>query len=87
MPQTHDIGSVFVHGMRVDRVAPRMHLGHTKEIEEPFRHGRSIVVRLFRGWAVVIGRWRHRDISEEDALLDALDGENLATEVEVIRSW
>lgn len=65
MPQLHDIGRKhFVHTMAYPtKKFPILDRGETQEIEEPFRLGRSWVIRLpFSRSAVVFGHW----VSEQD---------------------
>jgi hypothetical protein len=74
MPETHDLGPLFVHPVALERGTPVLHRAPTNEIEEPFRRSNSLVVRLFgttKGW--VFGWWKHDpDRTEDEALLAAL---------------
>lgn len=69
--ETHDWGSTYAHLMRVRWSMPPLQLhGTTHEVEEPWRIGRCILIRLlFLPYAVVIGRWgapRSREEMLED---------------------
>lgn len=59
MAETHDIGRLYVHGMRVPWRTPPVQLqGTSHEVEEPWRIGHCVVLRvLFLPYAVVIGWW------------------------------
>lgn len=60
MPQVHDIGTrFFTHTMQYPtRRFPLIDLGNTQEIEDPYRFGRSVVVRLpLSRRAFVLGKW------------------------------
>lgn len=74
MPQTHDLGPYFVHRISLEPGTSVLHRAPTTEIEEPYRHSNSVVVRLFRRFGVVFGRWRTINRTEEQALLMALAG-------------
>lgn len=65
--QTHDLGQTYAHLMRVRWSMPPLQLhGTTHEVEEPWRIGRCILIRLlFLPYAVVIGRWGPPRTSEE----------------------
>lgn len=54
--ETHDLGRLFVHTMRVPTGGPLVELGTTHEVEEPWRVGRSAVLRAWRH-ALVVGWW------------------------------
>lgn len=46
MPDTHDAGPLLAQTIRVRTDAPLVHRGVTREIEEPYRVGSSIIIRL-----------------------------------------
>lgn len=89
MPETKDVGRFYFHPMKYPiGGAPRFERTITKEIEEPYRKGDSLVVRLGRRAAVVLGRWREPvDVDEDEALLDALEGYEPDVETEEIKTW
>lgn len=72
--QTHDIGRVFVHTIRLKPGTPLFHRAITNEIEEPFRIARPFVFRFWPGRGLVLGLWVHTGRDEDSALLDAIDG-------------
>ena len=79
MPQIHDIGKRhFVHTMKYPtRQFPILDRGETQEIEDPYRNGRSVVVRVpLTRSAVVVGRWQTR-FSEDTALRRAIQARDL----------
>lgn len=78
MPQVHDIGPVFVHTMNYpDRNFPLVDRGETQEIEDPYRYGRSWVIRLpWSRRALVTGRWTSQE-PEDSALRRAIRARDL----------
>lgn len=71
--QTHDVpGTDLFWGVMkypewVDRSeAPRWEMGSTSEIEYPHRWGTNIVIRLLFGWALVIGQWVKKAVTDEE---------------------
>jgi len=73
MPETHDLGPLFIHRVRLEPGTALLHRAPTNEIEEPYRRSNSVVVRLFRRFGVVFGWWKHDpDRTEDEALLAAL---------------
>lgn len=72
MPETHDLGNLFVHAVALEPGTALVHRAPTNEIEEPFRHSKSVVVRLFGRKGLVFGWWRDPDRTEDEALLAAL---------------
>ena len=71
MAETRDLGRLYVHGMKVPWRTPPIQLrGTSHEVEEPWRIGHCVVLRLlFLPYAVVIGWWgpgRTREEVERD---------------------
>ncbi len=90
MPETRDLGSWFVHGLRYPAEAQksRFERAVTREIEEPYRTGNSFVFRYGRSRAVVVGRWQKpKAVDEEEHLLAAVYGSIPDINLEVIRGW
>lgn len=54
--QTHDLGKLYTHTMRVPRGGPVLELGISHEVEEPWRVGRCVVLRVWK-LALVAGWW------------------------------
>lgn len=78
MPQVHDIGPIFVHSMTYPaKDFPLIDRGETQEIEEPYRYGRSWVLRVpWSRRAIVTGRWT-REEPEDSALRRAIKARDL----------
>lgn len=79
MPQIHDIGRHhFVHTMEYPtKKFPIVDKGETQEIEQPYRNGRSLVLRIpLSRIAVVVGRWQTR-LSEDTALRRAIQARDI----------
>lgn len=63
--ETHDLGRLYCHTLEVPRDSPRVQLdGTSHEVEEPWRIGRCILVRL-GGRALVVGWWGRGRTAEE----------------------
>jgi hypothetical protein len=75
MAQTHDFGPFFVHRINLRPDAPRFSRATTQEIDPPYRRSNPVVVRLVRGFGIVLGRWRKTGMTEDEALLTALGRE------------
>lgn len=71
--QTHDVpGTDYFWGLMkypewVEvKDVPRFEVGSTSEIEYPHRWGNTLVIRLFFGWALIIGEWMKRAVSDAE---------------------
>lgn len=88
MPETRDIGRVYVHSFKYPlRGAPLFERANTNEVEWPYRRGRGVMLRIGRFRAIALGRWRDEERDEDEALLEALEGEEMDVEIDVIRQW
>jgi hypothetical protein len=83
MPNTHDVGPFFFHGIRLRPRTALIHRASTEELDPPFRTSKSVVFRFFR-WGVVLGRWRVTERTEEEAW-EALGGKQDYLTTESIR--
>lgn len=83
MPNTHDVGPFFFHGIRLRPRTPLIHRAVTDELDPPFRNSNSIVVRFFR-WGIVLGRWRVTG-REEDEMFEVVGGREDALSTEQVR--
>lgn len=88
--ETHDLGRLYCHGMRYPAGRwPRLDIGTSHEVEEPWRIGRCVVVRIpLTRAAAVIGWWgRGRTIDE--VRLAELDNNDVSEPVtpETVRAW
>lgn len=73
MKDPKDIGPVYVYTLDLRSDAPLFERTWTQEIEEPFRHGRAVLLRVpGTSKGVVVGRWVARAADEEHALDYAL---------------
>lgn len=66
MPNTHDVGPFFFHGIRLRPRTALIHRAVTDELDPPFRTSNSVVLRFFR-WGLVLGRWRATGRTDEEA--------------------
>lgn len=62
--ETHDCGRLFIHTMAVPTGGPLTELGTTHEVEQPWRVGRSVVLRVWK-LALVVGWWGPRRTDEQ----------------------
>lgn len=82
MPNTHDVGPFFLHGIRLRPRTALIHRAVTDELDPPFRTSNSVVFRFFR-WGIVLGRWRETGRSEQEAF--ATLGREAALTTEQVR--
>lgn len=75
---THDLGRLYTHTMRVPRGGPLVQFdGISYEVEEPWRVGRCAVLRIWKT-ALVLGWWgphRTADQMLADERLSIVDAE------------
>jgi hypothetical protein len=45
MPDTHDLGRLFVHSVQLDPGAPIVHKAFTAEYDDPCRHSPTLVIK------------------------------------------
>lgn len=67
----------FIGHIHVKKNTPVFHRAPTYEIEEPFRicvKPKSLIVRLWKTHALVIGLWRQNNTGESEVLLSAVQG-------------
>lgn len=85
MPETHDVGPLFAHTVNLQPGTPFIHRAPTDEIQPPFRRSKSLIIKVWPGKGIVLGRWRHTWRSESDALYTALQGYGNALSTDDIR--
>ncbi|MFE9525109.1 hypothetical protein [Streptomyces sp. NPDC006631] len=85
MPKTHDVGPFFAHLLNLKPGAPFLHTAPTDEIERPYRRSKSVVVKIWPGKGLVLGRWRNTWRNENDALYTAVQGYGNALSTDDIR--
>lgn len=85
MPETRDMGPFFAHTLNLKPGAPFLHTAPTDELEIPFRRSNSLVVKIWPGKAIVLGRWRHTGRTETEGILTALQGHENALTTDEIR--
>jgi hypothetical protein len=75
----HSIGPLFAHTIELKRKSPIVHTYPTHEVDEPYRWANSLILRLpgtRRG--LVLGWWNKTDRTEEQALIDAMEGRKMS---------
>jgi hypothetical protein len=88
MPQTHDIGRLFLHTFRYPlKGAPLIDRAKAVEVEPPYRVGRGVTLRWGPRRALVIGRWGLETRDEGEALYDALKARDLDEDVKTVKGW
>jgi hypothetical protein len=85
MPNTHDLGAFFVHPVNLKPGTPFMHRAPTDEIEPPYRHSDSVIIKIWPGKGLVLGHWQNTWRNESDALYTALQGYGNALSTDDIR--
>lgn len=75
----------FLHYIRLKPEAPYIHRARTNELEYPFRESNSLVLNLWRGRGLVLGRWRPTGRDETEGLLAATGGREDALNTAFIR--
>jgi hypothetical protein len=85
MPETRDMGPFFAHTVNLTPEAPLIHRAPTDEIEPPYRRSNSVIIKIWPGKGIVLGRWRHTWRNESDALYTALQGYGNALSTDDIR--
>lgn len=90
--KTHDLGPFFVHKISLQKKSPIVHRFPSHELEEPYRKSNSLILRLPRTTrGAVIGWWQGTARTEEQTLLEALQGRQMtddeffATEADTIK--
>jgi hypothetical protein len=80
--ETHDLGRFYWHAMRVTWKTPPLQLdGVSYEVEEPWRVGRCLVLRLFvLPYALVLGWWGPPRTYEDVLAAESADDELAAVE-------
>lgn len=79
MAKTKDFGSIYFHRLTYPiNPVDFIEKAYSQEIDEPFRKGVGISVRLpFTKEALVIGVWRKTGYTESQALTYAINGRGL----------
>lgn len=80
---THDLGRLYIHSMTVPRSGPLVELGTSHEVEEPWRVGRCVVLRVWKR-ALVVGWWGPGRTREEVVAAE-LDAQAVDVPVDDIR--
>ena len=72
MANTHDIGRLFFHVIRVRKGTPFAHRAETNEIDGQYRTSNSVVVRIGFRSALVLGWWKFVEGTEDERLMRAV---------------
>jgi hypothetical protein len=76
--QTHSFGPLFWHTIRLTPESPKYHRYLSHETDEPFRKANAHIFRLRKdGSGLVVGLWRKTSRSEQEMLLDAMQGRQM----------
>ena len=76
--ETHGFGKYFWHSIRLKKKSPVYHRYPTHEVDAPYRWANSHILRLpgtTRG--LVTGCWKTTDRTEEQTLIDAMEGRQM----------
>lgn len=76
--ETHSIGPLFVHGIKLQKKSSLVHVYPSHEMDEPYRWSNSLILRLpWLRQGLVLGLWRSTSRTEEQAILQALAGRHM----------
>ena len=88
MPQTHDLGRLYIHAMGYPFPgAPLLDWASTVEVEPPYRRGRGVCVRYTPRRAVVVGWWGLATQEEDEALREATSAVLLNVSLDELLDW
>lgn len=77
----HDLGPFFWHTIRLQKKSAIFHRYPSHEVDEPYRWSNSLIVRIpWTSYGFVLGFWRTTDRTEEQMLLEALEGRQMTDE-------
>lgn len=77
----YDIGKLFWHTIRLQKKSPIFHRYPSHEVEEPYRWSNSLIVRIpWSPYGLVLGIWQATERTEEQMLLEALQGRQMTDE-------
>jgi hypothetical protein len=79
------VGPFFTHTLNLKPGAPFLHTAPTDEIEPPYRRSKSLIIKVWAGKGIVLGRWRNTYRNENDALYTAIQGYGNALSTDDIR--
>lgn len=75
---THDIGTFFWHLIKLKKKSPIVHRFPSHEDEYPYRRSNSLILRLpGSSIGLVAGHWRPTGRTEEQMILDSLQGREI----------
>lgn len=78
---THGLGQLFWHTIQLQPDAPKYHRFPTHETEEPFRRANSHIFKLTpSGKGLVVGFWRKTNRTEQEMLMEAMQGRQMDAE-------
>jgi len=79
--KTHDFFNFFWHTIRLVPESPRYHTFPSHETDEPFRRATAHIFRLRKdGRGLVVGLWRKTSRTEQEMLMDAMQGRQMDDE-------
>lgn len=79
--KVHELGPLFVHTIKLQKKTQLFHRYPSHEIEAPYRWSNSLIVRIpWSRQGFVFGLWRTTDRTEEQMLLEALQGRQMTDE-------
>ena len=78
---THDLGNFFWHKINLQRHSPYVHRNPSHEVEAPYRWSNSLILRLpGTSYGLVLGYWRATERTEEQMLMEAMQGRQMSDE-------
>lgn len=76
--ETHGIGRFFYHSISLKKSSPLVHRYPTHEVDHPYRWANSVILRLpWSSKGLTVGWWHNTGRTEEQALIDAMEGRKM----------
>lgn len=76
--KVYNLGPFFLHTIRLQKKSPIFHRYPSHEVEEPYRWSNSLIVRIpWSSYGLVLGLWRTTNRTEEQMLIEALEGRQM----------
>lgn len=76
--ETHEIWRLFFHSISLKKKSSLIHRYPTHEVDEPYRWSNSVILRLpGSSKGLTVGWWRNTGRTEEQALIDAMEGRKM----------
>lgn len=76
--KVYSIGAFFWHTISLKKKSDLYHRSPSHEVEAPYRWSNSVILRIpWSSYGLVLGHWQATSRTEEQMLLDALQGRQM----------